>query len=98
GMLANVWVCAWRLGDLPQDTVEVIQGFAGFCFGWVYHEGLVYDQGEVDAWRVHAKVEDALGDVECRDTIFVLLALRRSNELMLADQRIRDLIVRFQLV
>src|SRR6266700_5402782 len=98
GSFDNLRVCACLLGDLPQDTDEVIQGFAGFCFGWLYHEGLVYDQGEVDGWRVHAKVEDALGDVECRDTIFVLLAFRRSNELMLADQRIRDLIVRFQLV
>src|SRR6266568_588201 len=98
GSCDNLRVCACLLGDLPQDTDEVIQGFAGFCFGWLYHEGLVYDQGEVDGWRVHAKVEDALGDVECRDTIFVLLALCRSNELMLTDQRIRDLIVRFQLV
>src|SRR6266571_7694652 len=98
GSFDNLRVCACLLGDLPQDTDEVIQGLAGFCFGWLDHEGFVDDQGEVDGWRVHAEVEDTLGDVERCDTIFVLLALCRSNKLMLADQRVRDLIVRFQLV
>src|SRR6266487_4241428 len=98
GSLDDLRVCACLLGDLPQDTDKVIQGLASLCFGWLDHQRLVDDQGEVDGWSVHAKVEDALGDVERCDTIFVLLALCRSNELMLADQRIRDLIVRFQLV
>ncbi len=95
---ANAWVCARLFGDLPHNTDEVIQRFAGFRFSRLNHEGLVHDQGEIDGWCIHAEVEDTLGDVERRDTIFILLVLCRSNKLMLADQRIGDLIVRFQLV
>src|SRR6266487_266035 len=98
GGFDNLWVCARLFGDLTHHTYEVIQRFASFRFSRLDHEGFVHDQGKVDGWCVHAKVEDTLGDVKRCDTIFVLLALCGSNELMLADQRIRDLIVRFQLV
>src|SRR5712691_3988375 len=98
GGLDNLRVRACLLGDLPHDADEVIQGLTGLRFGWLDHERLVNDQGEVDGWRVHAKVEDTFGDVERCNTIFFLLMFCCSNELVLADLWIWDLIVRFQLV
>src|SRR6516164_6481231 len=89
----NFRICASLFGNLPHNADEVIQRFASLRLRWLNHEGLVHDQGEVDGWRHHAEVEDTLGDVERRDTIFVLLAFYRSNELMLADVWIGDLIV-----
>ena len=93
GGFDNLRICACLFGDLAHNADEVIQRFASFCFSWLDHEGFVHDQGEVDGWRIHAEVEDTLGDVECCDTIFVLLVLCRSNKLMLADLWIRNLIV-----
>src|SRR5690348_3344628 len=81
-------------GNLSHHADEVIECFIGLCFGWFYHEGFVYDQWEVDGWRVHAEVEDTLGNVEGCDSMLILLALRRCNELMLADLWKGNFIVR----
>src|SRR6266516_2925455 len=96
--LDDFGVRARLLGDLSHDTDEVIQSLASLSFGWLDHQRLVYDQWEVDGWRIHAKVKDTLGDVKCCDTIFFLLAFSRGNELVLADLRIGDLIIGCQLV
>ncbi len=53
----------------------------------------MHDQREVDGRGVHAKVEDALGNIERRDTIFLLLAFSRGNELVLAGLRIGDFVI-----
>src|SRR5258708_14049831 len=96
--LDDLGVRACLLGNLVHYTHEVIQRLASLRLGWLDHQRLMYDQREVDGWRVHAKVEDTLGNVERRDTILLLLAFSRGNELMLAHLRIGDLVVGRQLV
>src|SRR3989442_10493189 len=96
--LDNFGIGACFTGNQPHHSYEVIQCLARLRLGGLDHQRLVYDQWEVDGRRVHAKVEYALGDVEGRDTIFLLLAFRRGNELMLAEQRIGYFVVRLQLV
>src|SRR5258708_28768036 len=96
--LDDLGVRACLLGNLVHYAHEVSERLAGLRRGWLDHQRLMDDQREVDGWRVHAKVEDTLGNVKRRDTILLLLAFSRGNELMLAHLRIGDLVVGRQLV
>src|SRR6266571_1865088 len=96
--LHDLRVRARLLGDLSHYTDEVVQRLAGLRLGWLDHQRLVYNQWEVDGWRVHAKVEDTLGNIERCNAALFLLAFCRGDELVLAHLRIGDLIVRCQLV
>src|SRR6266581_7835748 len=96
GGLDDVGVRARLLSNLPHDTDEIVQRLAGLGFRWLDHQRLVYNQREVNGRRVHAKIEYTLGDIKCCNAALFLLALCRSNELVLAYLWIGDLIVRGQ--
>lgn len=91
--LHDLRVRAGFLGDLAHHGDEVVEGFAGLGFGWLDHHGFVDDEGEVDGGRVHAEVEQALGDVERGHVVFFLLAFRRCYELVLAGLWVGDFVV-----
>src|SRR5712692_1807399 len=62
--LDNLRIRARFFSDLLHHAHEVVQRLTRLRLCWLDHHRLVYDQRDVDGWRVHAKVEDALGDVE----------------------------------
>jgi len=70
------------LGDLAHHAYEVVERLARLRFRWLDHHGLVDDQGEVDRWRVHTEVEQALGDVERAHPMPSFLSPAREHELV----------------
>src|SRR5438067_11910260 len=98
GRLDDLWMSADLFRDLPHDAHEVVEGFAGLGLGWLDHHGFVYDEREVDGWGVHAKVEDALGDVQCRYAVLFSMVFCCCHKFVLACLWVSDLIIRCQLV
>src|SRR5436309_5655763 len=96
--LDDFGIGARLLGNLLHDADEVIESFAGLRFGRLDHQGLVHNQREVDGWRVHTKIEQALGDIQRGDAALFFLTSGRGDELVLARLRIGDIIVRRQFV
>src|SRR5450759_3503022 len=96
--LDDLGICARLLCNLLHDTDEVVQRFARLRLRWLNHHGLVYDQWKVDGWRVHAKVEQAFGDIQRCNSALFFLTFSRSDELVLADLRIGDIIILRQFV
>src|SRR3954452_20109650 len=96
--LDDFWVGASLFSNVSHYTHKAVERLAGLGFGWLDHHCLMHNEWEVDSGRVHAKVEQTLGDIQGRHIRFFLLTLCRCYEFVLTGLRIGNLVVRRQLV
>ena len=68
--------------NLTKNLSKSIQWFFGFSFRRFDHQGFIYDQWEIDGWRIKSKIDQPFSDVK-RPGSATFLVGQRNDEFVL---------------
>ena len=81
-------------GQIYHRIDKGVHRFLAFGLGRLNHQGLFYNQREVNGRRMEARVNQAFGDIEGVDAVLIL-ARCAEDAFVLAQLRVGQVVIRF---